>query len=66
MVIGTELKLERIRQNLKQEWVSEEIGIHKSFLSRIENNKEQPSLGTLVRLLDLYGLELKFNKKIVR
>ena len=52
MDIGKKIKELRKSKNLTQEEFSEQIGISRSYLSDIENNRKSPSVETLDKLAE--------------
>lgn len=54
--VGERLKAKRKSLNLSQEQVSEQIGIKKSSLSRIENGETDPSMSTLIGLSQFFNV----------
>jgi transcriptional regulator with XRE-family HTH domain len=55
--MGENLKLARLRRNLSAERVSERAGISRSTLSLMENGSAGVSLGKLLQVLVVLGLE---------
>lgn len=58
MSIGAALKAARRAAGLTQEEVARRSGVHQVHLSRLENGKVQPTVRTLVRLAEVYGVEV--------
>lgn len=58
MEIGSKLKEARLKTELTQEMVAEEIGISRQTVSNWENGKSYPDIVSLIRLSDLYSLTL--------
>ncbi len=56
--IGTLIQERRLKLALKQEDVSEMIGISTKTIQNIENGKANPSLSTLQKLSEILGLAL--------
>lgn len=54
--IGKELKIIRIRNNLKLEEVANKLNINKETLRRYENNSKGLSVERLEELLNFYGI----------
>ncbi len=55
--IGKELKIIRIRDNLKLEDVADKLNINRETLRRYENNSSGLSVERLEELLDFYGVD---------
>ena len=55
--IGKELKITRIRNNLKSEQVAEDFEINKETLRRYEKNSSGLSVERLEQLLDYYEVD---------
>ena len=53
--IAQVLREERINAGLTQEQLSERIGTKKTYISRIENGKQNIQLSTLFRIFDSLG-----------
>ncbi|TDP53727.1 helix-turn-helix domain-containing protein [Aminicella lysinilytica] len=58
MMIGDILKKTRNIYGYKASEMSDKLGISKSYLSEIENNKKKPSLDLLEKYSDIYGIKL--------
>lgn len=58
MDIGKALQLMRIQRELSQREVAETIGVTVQYLSLIETNKREPSLGVLNKLAACYSTPL--------
>ncbi|WP_138226515.1 helix-turn-helix domain-containing protein [Paenibacillus algicola] len=57
-MIGEVLKRTRTIYGYNATEMSLKLGISKSYLSEIENNKKQPSLEILQKYSDIYGIKL--------
>lgn len=55
--IGKELKIIRIRNNLRLEDVADNLNINKETLRRYENNSNGLSVERLEQLLDFYKID---------
>lgn len=63
--LGKKLKEVRIKNNLTQELLAEKIGIHPTYVGKLENGKNNPSIMLLykfakannVKLMDLFDFE---------
>lgn len=60
MTIGDNIKSLRIERNLTQEKFAKEIGISRSYLSDIENNRKNPSSKTLESLSEKLGVTMLY------
>ena len=58
MDIGSKLQNARMRANLTQEQVAEELGVRRQTISNWENEKTYPDIRSVVRLSDLYEVSL--------
>lgn len=58
--IGQKISDARIRNNMTQEELAEQLNITPSFLSNIETAKRKPSLNTLLSLADKLSLSLDY------
>ena len=56
--VGRHLKAHRLQMNQTQQEMADRCGITKSFLSKIENGKALPSLGTLSKLAEELNIAL--------
>lgn len=68
MDIGKKIKELRKSKNLTQEEFSEQIGISRSYLSDLENNRKSPSVETLKQIAERSGcfLFVDFQTKPVK
>jgi DNA-binding phage protein len=57
------LSSERKKKGLSQTQVARISGINQSEISKIESGSANPTMQTLTRLLDTYGLQMKFVPK---
>lgn len=55
--IGSKLKKERLKLNLRQSDIAEKADINTNFYARIERDEEAPSLETLKRILKVLKLK---------
>ena len=55
--LGARLKKRRLEAGLTLAALAERAGFGKAYLSRIENGKKVPPIGTLSRLADVLGIE---------
>jgi transcriptional regulator with XRE-family HTH domain len=56
--LATNLRVQRARTNVRQQDVAEVTGIDQTALSQYENGTRVPSIETVVRLADYYGVSL--------
>lgn len=56
--LATNLRVQRARTNVRQQDVAEVTGIDQAALSQYENGTRVPSIETVVRLADYYGVSL--------
>ena len=54
--LGTNIKVERKRQNISLQDLASRVQVSTSFLSQIENGKNEPSLTTLKRISTCLGV----------
>jgi transcriptional regulator with XRE-family HTH domain len=57
IALGARLKQRRLEAKLTLAEVAERSGFGKAYLSRIENGKKVPPIGTLSRITDVLGIE---------
>ena len=69
MEIGRKLKEVRIKSNLTQEQVAEELFVSRQTISNWENEKSYPDIISIIKLSDLYSISLdellKGDKKMI-
>lgn len=58
--IGTMLKEIRAEMGMTQEQIAEYAGLSISYLSAIENNKREPGISTLQKIIE-FGFGLRMN-----
>lgn len=58
MKIGERLRQLRVQQNLSLEQLARKVGLTRSFLSQIENDKTSPSIATLIKLLNVHNVTM--------
>ena len=56
--LATNLRMQRARTNVRQQDVAEATGIDQAALSQYENGTRVPTVETVVRLADYYGVSL--------
>lgn len=62
--LGQVIKKNRLKRQKTQTQVSKDIGISRSYLSDIENDRYMPSLTTLIKLASYLDLDLNFLLKM--
>jgi transcriptional regulator with XRE-family HTH domain len=55
--LGARLRLERLKRNMSQEQVGEELNMTTRTLSNIENDKGNHRQSTLIKLIEYYELD---------
>jgi len=55
--IGRRIREERVRRGWTQEQLAERAEMHLSFVGQIERGVKKPSLKTLKRIADVYGIK---------
>jgi transcriptional regulator with XRE-family HTH domain len=58
LIVGANLKAERLRAGYKQEQAAEHIGVELSTYQRYEYGKTRISMNKLRRLAELFGCDL--------
>lgn len=58
MELGTKLKELRLANHLSQEQAAEKLHVTRQAIARWENNKDTPSLMTLIEIADAYAVEI--------
>ena len=58
MEIGKKLKEKRMKANLTQEQVAEELFVSRQTISNWENEKSYPDIISIIKLSDLYSISL--------
>jgi len=56
---GDLLRLARVKAGLTQSALAEKAGVAQTLISAYENGRRQPTIPTLVRLLEAAGFELR-------
>jgi transcriptional regulator with XRE-family HTH domain len=57
--LGPKIKYYRKQRGYSQEQLAQKLGKTKSYISRVENNKERPNLEFLVSVADALGIRVK-------
>ena len=58
--LATRLRMERARTNETQEQAAKRIGIYQNALCQYEQGERVPTLPTLIKLADAYGVTLDY------
>ena len=56
--IGEQIKAARVERGMSQAVLAEELGMHESQVSRLENGKTNPTIRTLRRVAEVLGYKL--------
>jgi transcriptional regulator with XRE-family HTH domain len=56
--VGIVLREARVKAGLSQEALADRAGVDRTFVGRIENGKQSPTLDTLARMAQALGLRL--------
>lgn len=56
---GEEVKRLREKKGYTQEQFAELLGIHRTYVNQIENNKKTPSFTLMVRIAEALGVSVK-------
>lgn len=56
--LGENLKRIRIKKNITQTEIAKKLGADRSFVSNIENGKNNPTLSTITNLADAVGVSV--------
>ena len=57
IMIGEELKKERLRIGFSQEQLAEKAGVHRTYISLLERNIKSPTLDVLFRICKALGVK---------
>lgn len=57
-IFGTNLRVERARKHLTQEFLAEQADISQEYLARLESEKFNPTIGVAVNLAKALGVTL--------
>ena len=60
-ILAEQIKLLRKERNLTQEQLGKLIGVQRSQISKLENNTNNVTIGTLIRVFNALKAELKFS-----
>jgi len=55
--IGRRIREERVRRGWTQEQLADKIEVHTSFIGQLERGLKKPSLVTLKKLADIFGIK---------
>lgn len=62
----TALKIFRVQHNLSQDSMAQKLGFSRQHYARIENGEQDVSLRFLVKLGEVFGIELEKAKELTR
>lgn len=62
----TALKIFRVQHNLSQDGMAQKLGFSRQHYARIENGEQDVSLRFLVKLGEVFGIELEKAKELTR
>jgi transcriptional regulator with XRE-family HTH domain len=54
--LGNNLKKIRVKKNITQSEIAKKLGVDRSFVSNIENAKNNPTLSTITNLAKVLGV----------
>lgn len=57
-MLATNLRIQRAKKRVRQQDVADAVSIDQAALSQYENGTRVPSVETVVRLADYYGISL--------
>ena len=60
-LLGQMIRTTRKEKNLTQEKLGKLIGVHKSQISKLENNANSATMGTIIRVFKALRAEINFN-----
>ena len=60
-LLGRMIKTTRKKRNLTQEKLGKMIGVHKSQISKLENNANSARIETIIKVFQALKAEIKFN-----
>ena len=63
-LLGRMIKSTRKERNLTQEKLGKMIGVHKSQISKLENNANSARIETIIRVFKALKAEIQFNVKL--
>lgn len=63
-MIGQDIKLIRKARKKTQKAIAKEVGISKTYMSKIENGRQSPSLDVLYRICDNLKSDLRIIIKL--
>ena len=58
-ILGQNIRQERMKQHMTQEYLAEKAEISSVFLSQIENNRKVPSLETVYKITTCLGISME-------
>ncbi|HBG42425.1 MAG TPA: transcriptional regulator [Porphyromonadaceae bacterium] len=54
----------RKSEKMTQTELAERLGVHKSYISKVENGVVNPSVGFFYRIMNALGLQVEINKRM--
>jgi HTH-type transcriptional regulator / antitoxin HipB len=63
-IIGDMIKKARLERHLTQEELGKLVGVQKAQISKLENNANSATIGTIVRVFKAMKAEVHFNIKL--
>lgn len=60
MTLGNRLFIARKRVGLSQEYVANQIGVHRTTIGKYENDECEPSLEVIKKLIELYNEDANY------
>lgn len=57
--LGNNIRRYRLRKGLTQEQLSQVSGVSEAYLSKLEAGKRNPTVGVLIKIADILGVEIE-------
>ncbi len=57
--LGGNIKRIRVKKNITQVQIAKQLGVDRSFVSNIENGKNNPTLTTIAKLAQVLGVPVE-------
>lgn len=64
--IGQIISDGRKREKITQSQLAEQVGVTKSYISRIENGSVEPGAGLFLRILSAMGMSIEYSKVVYK
>ena len=61
VTIGNAIRDQRLALNLQMNEVAKQVGVSRATISALENGKGNPSINTIISILNVLSLDLDFN-----